>query len=147
MSYKESKNLNVLSVKNLHIAGDNIEFQWEQDAGEFRQYNVIYGRNGSGKSTITRMFDNINEYGNNNLQLSGSASQDNIRVFSREYVNKNLYFNEIDNDAGEPGIKLIDVGFGKKAKKANDLIKKNKEINKVLLTELENRKDKRDSVL
>lgn len=79
-------------------------FSWT-NTPEFGHYNVIYGLNGSGKTTISNLFDcistkNIGEYTDSNFAITTSNGQitpknidescENIYVFNKKFVERNL---------------------------------------------------------
>lgn len=86
-------------IKGLGLVFKN--YSWDNNLPEFKKYNLIYGWNGSGKTTFSRLFDAIsaaplpapeyeildvdgNKYGN------GQAFPRSIRVFNEDYVRRNL---------------------------------------------------------
>ncbi len=96
------------SIKNMAVFQD---FQWKssvQDA-EFKKINILYGRNYSGKTTLSRIFrafetgEISKEYKSSefklNLENSDDLTQDSlkthnqlIRVFNKDFVKENLQF-------------------------------------------------------
>ena len=120
---QNESNLIVHKILGMPFTSDKIKFVWDDEkVDNFSNYNIIYGRNGSGKSTIATMLANIKGYRGKRIDAEESAVE-NIKVFSREYTHENLYFKEIDDPNGDPKIKLIDVDLGKPAIKAVGKIK------------------------
>ena len=103
------------------------EFEWDESAKPFSKCNVIYGRNGTGKTTISRMLNNVGNY-KGCLDLKAGIDQKNIKVFSQDFIRKEMFFdNNNDSDItpilylGEDSIKLQDKL--KKLKKAIGVLK------------------------
>ncbi len=83
-------------------------FVWKEP--DLRRYNLIYGWNGSGKTTVSRIFRSIErgavaaELGAAQFQLASddgtvkntdiTAPSNNVRVFNDDFVRENLKFNE-----------------------------------------------------
>ncbi|MCD6429208.1 AAA family ATPase [bacterium] len=93
-------------IKNFGIFKN---FSWNEDIDEFKKYNLIYGWNYSGKTTIARVFrsfevkdlpldfndsefilvdENENEIDQNNL----SSHSYYFRVFNIDFIKENLYW-------------------------------------------------------
>src|SRR3990167_2069478 len=77
------------------------DFAWSGTAPSFRQVNLIYGWNGCGKTTFTRLFDRIGsgDAGEVDFELEdatgahirpGQALGLSIRVFNQDYVSNNV---------------------------------------------------------
>ena len=101
------------SIKNMGIFQN---FQWELSMGdcknkiaEFKKINILYGRNYSGKTTLSRIFRALetgsipDKYSSPEFQLSfdngSNATQESldkhdqvVRVFNEDFVRDNLYF-------------------------------------------------------
>ncbi len=108
------------SIKNFAVFQD---FQWSssvKDGGnniaEFKKINIIYGRNYSGKTTLSRIFRALetgsisDKYSSPEFQLSldgGSKATQNslnthgqvVRVFNEDFVRDNLHFIVDDEQA------------------------------------------------
>ena len=79
------------------------EFTWPRDLSDFSQYNLIYGWNGTGKSTISGLFQKLEERMvpdfETTLSIDGRTfrSQDfdnadqEIRVFNRNFIDRNVF--------------------------------------------------------
>ena len=61
----------------------------------FNKYNIIYGGNGSGKTTLGRMLNNISA-NQDCFIVSKNVVQRNIKIFSKDYIDRNLYYAELD---------------------------------------------------
>ena len=94
----------IKKIKNLGIFSD-----WKSpDDITFKNYNLIYGFNGTGKSTLTKLFSSIEHNKNNiafnnlefNIELDSGITLDEqyknipptIRVFNEEFVKENALF-------------------------------------------------------
>ncbi|MBE8182666.1 MAG: AAA family ATPase [Candidatus Portiera sp.] len=72
-------------------------FEWVADAKEFSKCNVIYGRNGSGKSSISRMLGDIDNHLIDRLiDSSSNTTSENIRVFSPDYIDSKMQYSKLD---------------------------------------------------
>jgi len=80
------------------------DFTWPSDLPAFGRYNLIYGWNGSGKTTISRIFRDLElrrqpDSGEVTLSISGSNVIDSdfcdvtipIRVFNRDFIADNVF--------------------------------------------------------
>ena len=80
------------------------DFRWPTDLPHFARYNLIYGWNGSGKTTISRLFRNLEtknqpDQGSAIVSIDGSDVRSNdfpnsnivIKVFNNEFVNANVH--------------------------------------------------------
>ena len=93
-------------------------FRWDSQIPAFKRYNLIYGWNYSGKTTLSRMFRCFElgqlhkDYGDATfeVELEGGSKYDQsalngafaIRVFNSDYVDENLKWK-----AGEEGIEPV----------------------------------------
>lgn len=98
----------IVKLKNFGIFRD---YKAAKDLNRFEQYNLFYGWNGSGKSTVAKMFYSISdrkihadfldgefalstldsgEISNKNI----SSSNLNLRVFNKDFVDKNVNFEQ-----------------------------------------------------
>ena len=90
-------------ISRLRGCGIFRNFRWPSDLPDFGQYNVIYGWNGTGKTTLSRMFRHIElsqapTTGEavlriNNSDVPGeefSQSDLTVRVFNRDFVEDNV---------------------------------------------------------
>lgn len=112
----------ISKIKGLGIFSD---FNWPDSLADFARYNVIYGPNGSGKTTLSKLFSvfptgTSNDYPDLKYLVDttdgpvtdGAASSIQIRVFSQDYVRRNVY--TLNGKAtpiyilGEENKKLID---------------------------------------
>ena len=92
------------------------EFRWLANLPEMSRVNIIYGRNYSGKTTLSRIFDGISlgqlhkKYPDGEFTVYGdgfTVSETNmkdcpyaIRVYNSEYVKRNLGWLN-DEESGE----------------------------------------------
>ena len=80
------------------------DFKWPSDLPEFGQYNLIYGWNGTGKTTLSRLLRDLElrrrpTMGQATLHISGNdvagdsfpQSTLQIRVFNRDFVRRNVF--------------------------------------------------------
>lgn len=77
------------------------DFTWTAGVAPFRAFNLIYGWNGCGKTTLTRLFDELStpllegvsyelESANGATFAAGDPYQTPIRVFNQDYIQKNV---------------------------------------------------------
>ena len=91
-------------ISRLRGCGIFRSFKWPSDLPEFGQYNLIYGWNGTGKTTLSRLLRDLElrrrpTMGDAVLRMSGNdvpgdsfpQSTLQIRVFNREFVGKNVF--------------------------------------------------------
>lgn len=107
-------------IKNLGLFKD---FKWPPELPEFKQYNLIYGWNGTGKTTFSRLMNSLNAgYCTNFSALEYSALDSDditftekskyetlIRVFNQDYINEHIDFERQSSDVIHYSI----VGSGK----------------------------------
>ena len=134
-------------INNLHNFGVFRYFNWSDNPNlqDFRRFNLIYGWNGTGKSTISRLLRNLElrqpPEGDVTLKLSArlvtgsefdQLSQDAIalKVFNREFVEENVFRPNDDNI--EPIIVL-----GKESVEAERSIRELNDERKMLETSIE----------
>lgn len=89
-------------IKGLGIFSN---FRWEENVSDFARYNLIYGWNGCGKTTLSALFAGLNDgavAGHEDAQYeiglgaatsirNGDAFPVKVRVFNRDYVEKNVH--------------------------------------------------------
>ena len=131
------------------------KFRWQQgDIDEFKQFNLIYGWNYSGKTTISRIFRSIElgelpsdfvtaeftliDEDTNKITQDGLSSQYNFRVFNTDFIKDNLYW---DSQEANPIFIL-----GEKDIKLEEKLK-NLENKLYQLNELRDKKEKQKSEL
>jgi len=91
-------------ISRLRDCGIFRNFRWPSDLPNFGQYNVIYGWNGTGKTTLSRLFRDLEvrrtpPIGETILRINGKdvpgeefpQSDLNIRVFNRHFVDENVF--------------------------------------------------------
>lgn len=79
-------------------------FTWSSDLPCFRRHNLIYGWNGTGKTTLSRLFRDLElrrepKHGNVVLHIDGhdvrgnhfSQSSVPVRVFNRDFINDSVF--------------------------------------------------------
>lgn len=95
---------NISKIKSLRIFKD---FSWPDLLPQFKDYNLIYGWNGSGKTILSNIFRDLEH---NRISVTGSAfdietedariksetlgtatSTASVRVFNREFVMENVF--------------------------------------------------------
>ena len=98
----------IVKLKNLGVFAD---FNWGSDLPDFKQYNVIYGWNGTGKTTLSKMLGALNrgshpeftslEYSvadsDGNSHTQGSEFSTKIKVFNSEFISNNVDFNQLSS--------------------------------------------------
>lgn len=128
----------IKKIKNLGIFRD---WQWPtNDLGEFRQFNIVYGWNGCGKSTLTRLFQKIEtkefsgdyinvefEIGSDNGNVISSSDLESnvikVKVFNQRFLSKNISWDECQTE--------VIAGIGKDAMTLQKRIEENeKELKK-----------------
>lgn len=85
------------------------DFRWDATLPEFRRINVVYGNNGSGKSSLARVLDGLRstpdgfqkasvvlEHGDNRRATAGHADPafDRVLVFNEDYVARSHRFRD-----------------------------------------------------
>lgn len=76
-------------------------FTWDTSLPPFKQFNLIYGWNGSGKTTFSRLFDMVGGASTGNVEFEvedeqgvkykqGVAFAKKIRVFNQDYIQNNI---------------------------------------------------------
>ncbi len=96
--------MNIQRIDRLRNHGIFRDFTWPADLPHFGNYNVIYGWNGSGKTTISRIFRDLElrrdpMSGEANLTVDGQAIRATefqgasvpVRVFNRDFVAENVF--------------------------------------------------------
>ena len=91
-------------VSRLRDYGIFRDFRWSSDLSEFMRYNLIYGWNGTGKTTLSRLFRDLElkqapETGKVQFCINGKdvpgesfpRSQLPIRVFNRDFIEENVW--------------------------------------------------------
>jgi len=146
------KRINSLSFTDEKDSENKISFSQNHD---FALYNIIFGLNGSGKSSISRL---INSYSakmkrerdkeiegvvllEDDTQLSTESNHSNILVFNSDFIAENIYSNLKDNyiligDAGSINQEI--EKFSNKITKAEAKIKKYTKKKTELYTNIQN---------
>src|SRR3989344_2601864 len=87
------------NIRNLGLVFSN--YKWDSALPVFKQFNLVYGWTGSGKTTLSRLFDGIGGVSIEDLQYEiedeqgvkykeGGAFPKKVRVFNQDYVKKNV---------------------------------------------------------
>ena len=87
------------SIKKLGLVF--ADFSWSPDTPAFKPVNLIYGWNGCGKTTLTRLFDEISTLSDADVQFEledsdggqfgrGDVFPTAVRVFNQDYIQKNV---------------------------------------------------------
>src|SRR5690606_35618339 len=90
----------IVNIRNL---GGFSKFSWDTTLPQFERFNVIYGENGTGKTTLSRLFDclksgNHEEYphlefkieSESGVLVQGNAATRKVRVFNADFVQLNI---------------------------------------------------------
>ena len=91
-------------ISRLRKCGIFRNFRWPSDLPEFGRYNVVYGWNGTGKTTLSRLFRDLEvarvpTMGEAMFRINGNdvpgedfpQSTLHIRVFNRDFVEENVF--------------------------------------------------------
>ena len=91
-------------ISRLRSCGIFRNFRWPSDLPEFGRYNAIYGWNGTGKTTLSRLFRDLEvarapAMGEAVLRINGDdvpgesfpQSARDVRVFNRDFIEKNVF--------------------------------------------------------
>ncbi|WKZ26080.1 MAG: AAA family ATPase [bacterium] len=90
----------IKKIKNLGIFSDYV---WDSSLPDFKRYNIIYGWNGCGKTTLSSLFDTLEsgqstkfpelEYeidSESGVTKQGTTYSRKVRVFNQDYVANNV---------------------------------------------------------
>lgn len=116
----------ITKLKNLGIYDD---FSWTGDLPELKQYNLVYGWNGTGKTTLSKLLGALNtgshsdfdtlEYSvldnGGNTHSNGTLFSTPIRVFNSDFITANVDFDTQSS-------KTITVILGEENKEALEAI-------------------------
>jgi len=117
----------ITKIKHLGLY-DN--YTWGGSLPDFKQYNVIYGWNGTGKTTLSRLLQALNNGNNPEFPLLEYSVQDDrgnshtqgvsygtpVRVFNSDFIDDNVNFDEQKS-------KAITVVLGEENKEIIEQIK------------------------
>lgn len=90
-------------ISRLRDCGIFRDFQWPKDLPEFGRYNLIYGWNGTGKTTLSRILRCLEKRAKtegtvavvvDSRDISGEQFPEvelAIRVFNRDFINENVF--------------------------------------------------------
>lgn len=120
-------------ISKIQKLGIYDNFVWKGSLPDFKKYNLIYGWNGVGKTTLTKLFDSINT-GNcgefDSLKYSIKDDEDRdysqnddfttpIRIFNSDFITRNVDFNTQSS-------KTISVVLGEESKELLEAIEADK---------------------
>lgn len=93
----------ILKIRKIRNLGLFRNYHWDAELPAFCRYNLIYGWNGSGKTTFSRLFAALNEgkldkYPHLEYEIeteggtvkNGASFGEQIRVFNKDYVQANV---------------------------------------------------------
>lgn len=96
--------MKITRISRLQNHGVYRDFTWPPVLPDFRQYNLIYGWNGTGKTTLSRLFRDLEfrrppTLGKIRLCIDGNSctgeefpkSSLHIRVFNRDFIQENVF--------------------------------------------------------
>ena len=126
------------------------DFTWQGNLRDFARFNLIYGWNGSGKTTISRIFRDLElrrpptigdvhlSIGNQDIPgIDFSSASTPVRVFNRDFVNENVF----PTGGGEvPPILILGKENIEKQKQLEDLKAKLTDVVGLLQTEQDERR-------
>ena len=92
------KKINTLKGKDGVVICQSIT--WDNSGSSFKKCNIIYGKNGTGKTMIARMLRNIDNY-RDCFELRTGITQNNIKVFTKDFAEDELYFDREPNQNGD----------------------------------------------
>lgn len=131
-------------IKNLGLVFSN--YIRDNNLPDFKKYNLIYGWNGCGKTTLTKLFDALEEgkseeYPKIEYEIENDSGRKfkesetfdkKVRVFNQDYIENNL-------EIREGKAKTITLTLGKANKKIIKQIEKDELLLKTKNDELKNR--------
>ena len=131
------------SIKGCGIFED---YRWNSSVPDFERINLIYGQNGSGKTSLSRAVDGINAeaggYANVSITVSkpdGSGSvtsrQNHIDEFDRVFVFSERYVKDSHNFDGDTEVEAV-LTLGKKTVEDEKRIEELKRLTGVAAKEL-----------
>ncbi len=117
-------------IKKLGLVFD--DYAWDSHLPIFKQFNLVYGWNGSGKTTFSRLFDAVGGAPPENLEYEveddrgnkykqGEPFSQKIRVFNQDYIFKNVQILE-------SRAKSISVLLGEENKELLEKIENDKKL-------------------
>jgi len=134
-------------------------FSWKAELPEFKKFNLIYGWNRSGKTTISRAFascekrcvydeERFNQYpengefeikaGNNTTIKNSNVSTNSlpVKVFNKDFIDENISFNPLSSSNPIVYVSEEDI----KSKKELEKLKSNQTVLQKALREAEENK-------
>ena len=127
----------ILKLNNFGIFRD---FSWDQQTPDLARFNLIYGWNRSGKTTLSRVFaacekrttdfDGYPRNGKFNIKMKDGPSinqktcrdaSHHVRVFNRDFVGENVFF-DLENSSANPIVYVSkeDIESGRLLKKLQE---------------------------
>ena len=126
--------MKITRISRLQNHGVYRDFTWHSDSSvlpDFGQYNLIYGWNGTGKTTLSRLFRDLEfcrppKLGKVKLCIDGNSctgeafpkSSFHIRVFNRDFIQENVFPLE---EGDMPPILVLGVESVEKQKEVKNL--------------------------
>ena len=94
----------ITKISKINNLGIFKNFHWDDNnLNTFSKRNIIYGWNGTGKTTLTRLFGCLNEgnskeypeleyriYENDKPYKQGQSYNKSVKVFNEDYINRDL---------------------------------------------------------
>ena len=122
------------SIRQLRGCGVFRDFAWPSGLSEFGRYNLIYGWNGTGKTTLSRLFRDLElrrspKMGGVILRIDESdvrgesflQSDVQVRVFNRDFISENVFPVERDE---MPPILVLGTDNVEKQKEVDSLVRR-----------------------
>lgn len=119
-------------ISRLRSCGIFRSFKWPSDLPELGRYNLIYGWNGTGKTTLSRLFRSLElrqppTMGDVVLRIEGSdvpgdnfpRSNLQVRVFNRDFIHQNVF--PVEGVGDIPPILVLGAENVEKQKQADGL--------------------------
>ncbi len=141
----------ITQISRLHNCGIFRNFTWPSDLPNFGRYNLIYGWNGTGKTTLSCLFRNLElretpKTGAVSLDIDGRVvnggdfpqSNLQVRVFNRDFIRQNVF------PVGYGNLPLILV-LGKKSVEKQKKIEAKKKQRETTESELKSAENASDS--
>lgn len=151
----------IKKISKLKDFGIFHDFTWKEEIPEFKKFNLIYGWNRSGKTTVSRIFASCEkkcvydkdkfkqypEYGEFEIKTSDSTTIKNtdvvsnnlpIKVFNQDFIDDNISF--VPSNSCKPIVYVSEEDI--ETKKKLELLKSNIEL---LSQKYQNAKSKKDS--
>lgn len=154
----------ILQFKHLKNCGFFSDYHWDnsnKSNGDFNRLNIIYGPNGSGKTSLSRAIygfvHNTLEYGSEvhlKVKVSGREREisdpedpflQSIYVLSDEYLNSSSYFEENSKQLSMPAILTLGENAADRTKELKDKLNEREQKQKELESTKTQKKEKENS--